>query len=176
MLVAFIALLATRKAASDRGISSELIGKAAPQVSGQTIQGGQFDIDRYRGVVDAYPGSWVVVNFFATWCVPCQQEHPQLVDFAKEHAGDQRVQVVSIAFDDQPSAVKAFFDRNGGDWPVLATDTGKMALDFGVTGVPETYVVDPYGRVVAKFEGVTQKGLDTTIDQLGGLQAAGSPR
>jgi cytochrome c biogenesis protein CcmG/thiol:disulfide interchange protein DsbE len=60
--------------------------------------------------------------------------------------------------------LRAFFDENGGDWPVIPEDTNRSALAFGVTGVPESYVVSPAGIVVAKFEGVTANGLDRVIN------------
>jgi cytochrome c biogenesis protein CcmG/thiol:disulfide interchange protein DsbE len=107
----------------------------------------------------------VVVNFFASWCVPCVREHPELVAFAAAHEGD--VQVVSVVFDDDPGAVEAFFAREGGDWPVVVGDTGRIALDFGVTGVPESYLVAPTGVVVAAFYGVTQRLLDEALAEFG---------
>ena len=71
----------------------------------------------------AHRGEWVVVNFFATWCTPCRVEHPELVKFAEEHEGDP-VEVVSVAFSDQPEAIREFFAEQGGNWPVVASDTG----------------------------------------------------
>lgn len=161
VLVAFIAVLATSRSLDSRGISSELLGKPVPHVEGQTIGGGTFDIDQYRG-------RWVVVNFFATWCTPCRVEHPELVAFDERHQGTNDVEVVSVAFDDQDDDIREFFARNGGAWSVIPKDTNRVALDFGVTGVPESYVVDPNGIVVAKFEGVTADGLDEVIQGAGG--------
>lgn len=154
--VAFVWVLATREPGTDRQASSPLIGEAAPPVTGRTLDGGSFDIDDHQG-------RWVVVNFFATWCVPCQQEHPDLVAFDEAHrqAGDARV--VSVLYDDSPDDARDYFARNGGDWPVVVDDTG-IANDYGVTGVPETYLVAPNGRVAVKLiGGVTQDGLDSII-------------
>jgi cytochrome c biogenesis protein CcmG/thiol:disulfide interchange protein DsbE len=157
-MVAFVVLLATRPSADERPIASELVGRPVPAVTGPTLDGGTYDIDRSRG-------RWVVVNFFATWCVPCQVEHPELVAFERAHAGRGDAEVVSIAFQDSPEDLRAFFERNGGDWPVVVGDTGRLAIAFGVTGVPESYVVAPDGRVVAKFEGVTADGLEQVISR-----------
>jgi cytochrome c biogenesis protein CcmG/thiol:disulfide interchange protein DsbE len=145
--------------------SNPVIGAVAPPVVGTTIDGDAYDLDRYRG-------EWVVVNFFATWCIPCIEEHPELVEFTARHV-DDGIGVVSVAFDDTPEDIVAFFEDNGGDWPVLPSDTGRIVLDYGVTGVPESYVVAPSGQVVAGFTGVTADQLDAVIAEF--EAAAGSP-
>jgi cytochrome c biogenesis protein CcmG/thiol:disulfide interchange protein DsbE len=156
LAVAFVWVLATREPGTDRQASSELIGQAAPVVEGETLDGGSFDIDDHQG-------RWVVVNFFATWCVPCQREHPELVNFDEAHRETGDARVVSVLYDDSPADAREFFDRNGGDWPVVL-DEGRIAMDYGVTGVPETYLVAPNGRVAVKLiGGVTQDGLDRVI-------------
>jgi cytochrome c biogenesis protein CcmG, thiol:disulfide interchange protein DsbE len=159
LAVAFVLVLATRDPATDRQADSRLIGQAAPAVAGETLDGGSFDLDDHQG-------RWVVVNFFATWCVPCQQEHPELVAFDDAHrrAGDARV--VSVLYDDSPADAREYFADNGGDWPVVLDD-GSIANDYGVTGVPETYLVAPNGRVAAKLVGgVTQDGMDRFIQEV----------
>lgn len=161
VLVAFVVLLATRIGQRPDSISTRMLGRPVPPVVGQTAQGSQFDIAEHRG-------QWVVVNFFATWCVPCRVEHPELVRFSEEHEASGDVEIVSVAFQDDAEAIRQFFDRNGGDWPVIIGDTGRVALDFGVTGVPESFVVNPDGVIVAKFEGVTSSGLNRAISQSGG--------
>ena len=86
-------------------------------------------------------------------------------------AGD--ASVVSIAFDDSADNVREFFEENGGDWPVLVADTGKFAISYGVTGVPESYLVAPSGVVAVKIVGgVERDDLDSLIEQL--QVAAGS--
>jgi cytochrome c biogenesis protein CcmG/thiol:disulfide interchange protein DsbE len=157
VLVALVVVLATSKSLDSRGISSELLGDPVPHVAGTTLDGGSFDIDEQRG-------RWVVVNFFATWCTPCRIEHPELVRFTQEHEAVGDVEVVSVAFDDDAQSIREFFERNGGDWTVIPEDTSRVALEFGVTAVPESYVVDPNGIVVAKFEGVTSAGLDEVVN------------
>lgn len=144
----------------DDGVRTGLVGRAAPAVAGTAIDGRSVDIDRWRG-------DWVLVNFFATWCVPCVREHPELVTFAADHGpggSGVPVNVVSVAFDDDAASIERFFAERGGDWPVLATDTGRIALDYGVRGVPESYLISPAGQVVAVFYGVTAAELDATID------------
>jgi cytochrome c biogenesis protein CcmG/thiol:disulfide interchange protein DsbE len=157
--VALVAVLATSDPASERRTRSPLVGRTVPALAGETLDGGQFDID-------AQHGRWVVVNFFATWCVPCIQEHPELKAFDEEHRVLGDAAVVSVVFSDDPDKAREFFAQNGGEWSVLDDQEGSAALDFGVPKVPETYLVDPAGLVVAKFTGgVTQEGLDSAIDQ-----------
>jgi cytochrome c biogenesis protein CcmG, thiol:disulfide interchange protein DsbE len=161
VLALLLALLGWQVASGDGGdVRSELVGRAAPAVTGTALDGTVVDIDRFRG-------SWVLVNFFATWCVPCIREHPELVEFSERHDADGPsvpVQVISVAFDDNADAITTFFAQRGGQWPVLAEGTGSIALDYGVRGVPESFLVAPNGQVVAVFYGVTADGLDATID------------
>jgi cytochrome c biogenesis protein CcmG, thiol:disulfide interchange protein DsbE len=155
----FVAVLATREPATDRRASSPLIGKVAPPLVGETLDGAAFDIDDHRG-------RWVVVNFFATWCVPCVQEHPELVAFDEAHRRTGDAALVSVLFSDDPGTARQFFERNGGDWPVVLDDNGRIATTFSVPKVPETYLVAPTGRVMAKLTGgVTRQGLDDVIAQ-----------
>ena len=155
-----IAVLATREPATDRQASSPLIGRAAPAIEGPTLAGEAFDLDDLRG-------QWVVVNFFATWCVPCRVEHPELVRFAEAHAETGDASVVSVVFDDRPDEVQAYFDEHGGTWPVVPGEGTGVILDYAVAGVPESFVVAPNGLVVAKVTGgVTAAGLDEIIAQV----------
>lgn len=168
VLALFIGLLATRDPATDRQVSSPLLDRLAPEITGTTIDGEAFDLDDLRG-------EWVVVNFFATWCVPCRQEHPELLSFSRRHAQAGDAQVVSVVFGDEPDAVRAYFDENGGDWPVVIGDEGRVALDYGVAGVPESYLVDPEGFVRAKIVGgVTSDGLDRILAELERRLAGGA--
>jgi cytochrome c biogenesis protein CcmG/thiol:disulfide interchange protein DsbE len=158
VVVGLIVVLATRSS-GDR-IENKAVGRAVPPVTGETLDGQSYDIDRYRG-------DWVVVNFFASWCTPCIEEHPELVRFSEQHQqGADGVRLVSVVFSDETADVRRFFDQRGGDWPVVVGEsTGRIALDFGVSSVPESYVVAPDGTVVAKFTGVTQADLNAVIDR-----------
>jgi cytochrome c biogenesis protein CcmG/thiol:disulfide interchange protein DsbE len=160
LAIGFVAVLATREPATDRRRDSPLIGKVVPPLAGETLAGGNFDIDDHQG-------RWVVVNFFATWCVPCRIEHPELDAFNQAHARGGDAVLVSVLFDDDPASAHEFFDRNGGEWPVVLDGDGLIASAFGTPKVPESYLVTPNGRVAAKFTGgVTRDGLDRSIDQI----------
>ena len=158
VLVAFVWLLATRDSAQSRLADSPLLGKPAPALAGETLDGERFDLDDRRG-------RWVVVNFFATWCVPCVREHPELVRFSQRHLAAGDAEVVSVQFDrNEGERLRRFFERNGGDWPVVGDPDGVIALDYGVTGIPESYLVDPDGFVVSKIVGgVSADQLDALV-------------
>jgi cytochrome c biogenesis protein CcmG/thiol:disulfide interchange protein DsbE len=162
VVVGLFVVLATREPGRNTFADSPLLGDAAPPLAGDTLDGGSFDLDAERG-------RWVVVNFFASWCAPCRQEHPELVSFARRHQEGGDALVVSVAYNDDTDAVREYFDANGGDWPVVVGDTGPDALEWGVAGVPESYVVDPLGFVRFKvIGGVTAAGLDEALRQLEG--------
>ncbi|CAN5447604.1 hypothetical protein BH10ACT3_BH10ACT3_13510 [soil metagenome] len=136
---------------------SPLLGKLAPPITGTALDGTQFDLDAVRG-------KWVLVNFFATLCPPCIVEHPQLVQLAYDNP--DTLQLVSVSFSDTTTNVQAFFDQRGGTWPVLTENTGSVAIDYGVKGLPESFLIDPGGTVVAKFiGGITADGLQPYLDQ-----------
>lgn len=157
----FIGLLATRDAAADRVAPSRLVGRAAPDVSGPVVvgPGARFDLSTMQG-------RFVVVNFFATWCVPCVREHPQLARFASAHAAGDAT-VVSVVYDDERADVRAFFAERGGDWPVVEDDGAKV--DWGVRGVPESFLVAPDGTVLTRIVGgVTASGLERLLAEAKG--------
>ncbi|HET9444404.1 MAG TPA: TlpA disulfide reductase family protein [Acidimicrobiales bacterium] len=157
VMVAFVALLATREPAQNTLAQSPLLGRPAPEVIGPGLDGSTIRLSQYRG-------RYVVLNFFATWCVPCQQEHDDLVRFSDRHRQAGDAVVLAVIFDDEVDRVRAFFERRGGDWPVLDDPKGKVALDFGVRGPPESYLIDPNGIVRSKIVGqVSDTGLDSLI-------------
>ena len=94
-------------------------------------------------------------------------EHPELVEFDERHSAAGDARIVSVVFDDTVENVREFFAVHGGDWPVLATGAREAAVAYGVTGVPESYLVAPSGVVVWKqLGGVTADGIDDVIARL----------
>jgi len=138
--------------------SSALIDRVVPPLVGNTLDDGVVDIDDYRG-------EWVLLNFFASWCIPCVREHPELVEFAERHA-DGSASVISVTMGDTEEDARAFFEERGGDWPVIIDSETAPAV-FGVLAVPETFLIAPSGVVVAKWIGqITADGIDAEIARL----------
>jgi cytochrome c biogenesis protein CcmG, thiol:disulfide interchange protein DsbE len=157
-----VVVLATREPAANRVVESPLVGQQAPPVEGNTLDGGRYSLASDRG-------QFTLVNFFATWCVPCQREHDDLAAFDERHRRLGDAGVVTVVFDDTTENVRQFFAERGGDWPVIVGDDGDIALDFSVAGVPESYLVGPDGRVLAKIiGGVTTEGLEQLLARVRG--------
>jgi cytochrome c biogenesis protein CcmG/thiol:disulfide interchange protein DsbE len=167
LLAAFVFVLATREPATNRRAESPVVGKVAPALSGETLDGDSFD-------VDDYPGRWVVVNFFATWCVPCRTEHPQLDAFDRAHRDLGDAVLVSVLYDDKADDAADYFASNGGEWPVVLDTNGGISVSYGVSGVPETYLIAPDGRVFVKLiGGVTAEGIEGWIDEWESARSGG---
>jgi cytochrome c biogenesis protein CcmG/thiol:disulfide interchange protein DsbE len=110
-------------------------------------------------------GKAYVVNFFNSWCIPCQQEHPALAAFYNEHKNERDFAMVGIVRDDEASAIRGYVAAEKVNWPVALKGAEQATLDFGTTGQPETYVVSPDGVVVCGVIGTsTQAALDTWLD------------
>ncbi len=142
------------------GGPSPLVGQLVPAVSGTTLDGNSFDIDDYRG-------NWVAINFFASWCVACQQEHPELAAWQAEHAITGDAELVMIVMGDTDKAVRQYLAEQGGaPWPVLGQDYESYSLTFGVTAVPETFLVAPSGLIAAHITGATTAAdLNSVIER-----------
>ena len=129
-------------------VASPLIDRPAPAVRSTTTDDQPFDLARRKG-------SWVVVNFFNSRCVPCKAEHPELLKFVQQQAtfpdGAEFYSFVQPPNSD--SDIRAFFAERGGDWPVIRDDDGRINVAFGVALVPETFIVDPDGVVRVRWAG-----------------------
>lgn len=143
VLIGLIGLLAFAGGVDGDELTS-LLGRRAPPVAGTTLTGERYDIDDHRG-------SWVLVNFFATWCPGCVNEHPELVELEQWGAESGRLELVSVVFDDPVDRVVEFFAERGGTWPVL--NNPSVPVDYQVAQIPETFLVSPAGQVVLQVEG-----------------------
>jgi cytochrome c biogenesis protein CcmG/thiol:disulfide interchange protein DsbE len=89
-----------------------------------------------------------VVNFFNSWCIPCQQEAPALKTFYEQHKSESDFEMLGIITDDDAATMRGYVRDQGIAWPVLVDPKGTASLDYGTTGQPETYVIAPDGVVV----------------------------
>ncbi|MGH9273726.1 MAG: TlpA family protein disulfide reductase [Acidimicrobiales bacterium] len=169
LVAILVAVLATRAPSTERVTRSPLIGRLAPAIAGTTLDGDAFDLSDQRG-------RWVVVNFFATWCIPCIAEHPELVAFDEAHADAGDASVVSVLFDDEEDNARAEFAKRGGNWPVVIDDEGAVGVAYGVARVPESFLVAPDGTVVQRLVGgVTRAQLDDLLRQYEAAAAEAAP-
>jgi cytochrome c biogenesis protein CcmG/thiol:disulfide interchange protein DsbE len=146
---------------SSESADSPLLGRPAPEATGTLGDGTSFDLSRRKG-------SWVVLNFFDPTCIPCVQEHPELVRFSEDQArlGVDGAELYSVITRGEQPEIEAFFAENGGDWPAIYSEADEFPVAFGVSQVPETWVVDPSGvvqlRLISK---VTADQLNSILQQ-----------
>ncbi|MFD1319490.1 TlpA family protein disulfide reductase [Micromonospora sonneratiae] len=145
---------------ADSGPVTRTPGTVAAPLSGQTLDGGHFDLSRLRGQV-------VLVNVFASWCGPCRTELPLLAE-AHRRWSERGLRLVGLAVrDDDDSARRMLREAGVETLPVLVDRSGTVAVDWGAVGVPETFVVDRDGRVAHWARGpITQPWLDQRVAPL----------
>lgn len=144
-------------------LPSALIDKPAPA----------FDLVGLKGEVrltnHAFADEIVFVNFFASWCVPCRQESPVLMDLSRRNA----IVLYGIDYKDKPADAEKFLQQYGDPYRRIGIDdSGRTAINFGVYGVPETYAIDRTGRIRWRHVGpltedVVQKEILPLLQQLG---------
>ena len=126
-------------------IESPLIGRVAPAFTLREVgTANTVNLEQFRGKP-------VVLNFWATWCGPCWEEHPVLV--ANARMMQPNVQFVGVVFQDTEEKIQSFLNSRGSAYPTLIDDAGKTAIAYGVGGVPETFFLDASGKIVAKHDG-----------------------
>jgi cytochrome c biogenesis protein CcmG/thiol:disulfide interchange protein DsbE len=132
-------------------VPSALIGRPVPAFSLAPLPGLQADGAPVPGLSDAdLKGRTTVVNVWASWCAPCRLEHPLLVELAK----DPSIRVVGINYKDNPENARRFLGALGNPFAAVGVDPkGRTAIDWGVYGVPETFVIGPDGRIRHKHIG-----------------------
>ncbi|WP_135506358.1 DsbE family thiol:disulfide interchange protein [Roseovarius aestuariivivens] len=136
-------------------LPSALEGRPAPAVQVTALDGkaGFADSDLRSGGVK-------LVNFWASWCAPCRVEHPHLETLAAEG-----IPIYGVNYKDKPANALKFLEELGDPYAAIGADAqGRMALDWGLYGVPETYVIDADGTIVLRFAGpITQRVMDGQI-------------
>ena len=129
-----------------------------------------FQLERLGGGdplgLESLKGSPTVINFWSTWCVPCKVEHPVLQAGARKYAA-RGVQFVGVLYGDEPEAAQRFLQRSPSVFPTVLDPGGRMAVDYGVAGVPETFFLDADGRIIRKVAGaVSAPVLVETLDAI----------
>ncbi len=143
-------------------IPSALIGRPAPQTDLPPIEGLVRDGVPVPGLTSKdFAGAVTLVNVWASWCVPCRDEAPLLEVLAR----DKRIRLAGINYKDQPENARRFIGRYGNPFAVIGADpTGRAAIEWGVYGVPETFLVGRDGRIAYKLVGpITAENLETQV-------------
>ena len=162
----FLFLLGSGLGTDPSLVRSPLLGKPAPA----------FDLPRIdssgRMSSAELTGRLYVVNFWASWCVPCREETPALEEFSQRWR-PQGVELVGVLYSDTLGAARQFRTAFGGSWPLVDDPQGRAAIDYGVFGVPETFVVDRRGVIMAKLVGRVSPG--TLDDIIGRIERGSGP-
>jgi cytochrome c biogenesis protein CcmG/thiol:disulfide interchange protein DsbE len=165
-LLAFLALAALfllRLGSGDPSrLPSALIGRPVPATDLPPVEGLLRDGAPVPGLASAsFKGAVSVVNVWASWCVPCHDEAPLLMQMAQ----DKRIRLVGINYKDQAENARRFIGRYGNPFVAVGADAkGRASIDWGVYGVPETFVVGRDGRVAFKLIGpISAENLERTL-------------
>jgi cytochrome c biogenesis protein CcmG/thiol:disulfide interchange protein DsbE len=144
VLAGYFAIPLLRPGYDPNELPSVLIDKPAPKFDLAGLDGGG------KLAIDALKGQVVLINFFASWCVPCRIEHPLLMRLAKE----QNLPLYGIAYKDKVEDTERLLAQTGDPYRRIGVDRdGRTGIDFGVYGVPETYVIDKLGNIRQRFVG-----------------------
>jgi len=143
-------------------IPSALIGRPVPDTALPPLPGLERDGKPIPGITpELFRGAVTLVNVWASWCVPCHDEAPFLLELAK----DKRIQVVGINYKDVPDNARRFLGRYGNPFAASGADAnGRASIDWGVYGVPETFVVGRDGHIAFKLIGpITQDNFGAVL-------------
>ena len=144
-------------------LPSTLIGKSAPALTLPPLEGLADATKSVPGIApeDLKRGTPVIVNFWASWCAPCVAEHPLLIILGEK----AKVPIYGVNYKDQTSGARRFLGRYGNPFAAVGVDAnGRAAIEWGVYGMPETFVLDGQGRIVYKHVGaLTPEAIDRTI-------------
>jgi cytochrome c biogenesis protein CcmG/thiol:disulfide interchange protein DsbE len=146
------------KAGDPSTLPSALVGKPVPTFSLPAVEG--FDKPGFASA-DFTSGKVALVNVFASWCAPCHQEHPVLMELAK----DTRFAIYGINQKDKPENARRFLGKLGNPYARVGADTeGRASIEWGVYGVPETFVVSGDGRILYRHVGpISEVSLKTKL-------------
>jgi cytochrome c biogenesis protein CcmG, thiol:disulfide interchange protein DsbE len=146
-------------------LPSALIGRPVPDTPLPAVEGLVRDGVPVPGITQAdFKGAVSLVNVWASWCVPCHDEAPLLTKLAE----DKRIRILGINYKDQPENARRFIGRYGNPFAAVGADAnGRASIDWGVYGVPETFLIDRDGRIADKRRGpVTEEWLAQNLTPL----------
>ncbi len=146
-----VGLLAYGFTTDPRAIPSTLTGKPAPDFSLPRVDGGTVRLSDLRGQV-------VLLNFWASWCLPCREEAP-LLEAAWQRTRDQGVVFLGVNIQDTAEAAWEFLRAYRISYPNLRDERNRVAIDYGVYGIPETYFIDRAGRITSKYVGALTREI-----------------
>jgi cytochrome c biogenesis protein CcmG/thiol:disulfide interchange protein DsbE len=141
-------------------IRTGTVGKAAPAFDLERLDGsGRMRLEDYKGKV-------VVINFWASWCVPCKEENPALVSVWERYRTSD-VMLIGILYQDSLDAGRRYSQRMGNSWPTGVDDDGRVAFAYGVFGIPETFFIGPDGVIAGRHIGpINDQTLIRAIETL----------
>ena len=137
---AILLLLAVSFGRDPRALENVMEGRPAPLFELRDLEGKTWSLEALRGKV-------VVLNFWSTWCQPCKREHPELLASARAYP---EVVFLGVVYQDSVGKVRGYLKQKGTAYPHLEDPDSRMAIDYGVAGVPETYFIDKKGIIRKK--------------------------
>jgi cytochrome c biogenesis protein CcmG, thiol:disulfide interchange protein DsbE len=155
-IVAFLTISVGRPSGP---IDTPIVGRPAPAFDLQTLDGGRMSLAEL-------PGSPVVLNFWASWCIPCREEAP-LLTAADAAYRSQGLRVLGVVYQDSAENARDFMERYGQGYAGLLDADGRTAIDYGVFGIPETFFIDRAGIVRSRQLGaLTEADLRRQIEAI----------
>jgi len=160
VLAGLVGVLAVSFRFDPRDLRSAAVGQPAPAFDLELLEGGgRLTLEELRGKI-------VVVNFWASWCIPCKQENPALASVWERYRTADVV-LVGIVYQDSIDAAREYTTRLGNTWPSVLDDNGRTAFAFGVFGIPETFFIGRDGVIAGRHIGpIDQETLIRGIDTL----------
>ncbi|MGN7613710.1 DsbE family thiol:disulfide interchange protein [Magnetococcales bacterium HHB-1] len=148
LILGMLALFALGLNNDPRDIPSPLVNKPAPDMEAETL----FDQQKIR--LKDYRGKWVLVNFWGSWCVSCIAEHPYLIELAKKVKERDDFVILGVDFKDERASAQRFLRRHGNPgYRHLFDPRQEIAIDWGVYGAPESFLITPEGMIHQKHTG-----------------------
>ena len=137
-----------------------LLDEVAPEIDLQALDGG-------RVVLSGLRGRPVLVNFWATWCIPCRDEFPLLVTAYREHGGEEGLEILGIVHDDSAAGARRFAEDLGATWPMLLDPDDEAWDDYVGVGMPTSFFIDAEGVIRAfSLGGFTESGLAAQLGEI----------